>query len=129
MLYCIRLLEMNGKHMKPVDYFATHPMFRFEDFASAHREGGARKATASTEFVPVPVPPALRRLPDMGGGVVEVPRSGLPVRVTTLERTLVDVLDAPRHGGGWEEIWRSLESVEFFDVGAVTDYALKLGSA
>ena len=49
--------------------------------------------------------------------------------MTTLERTLVDVLDAPRHGGGWEEIWRSLESVEFFDVDAVTDYALKLGSA
>jgi len=39
------------------------------------------------------------------------------------------VLDAPRHGGGFEEIWRSLESVEFFDVDAVTDYALKLGSA
>jgi predicted transcriptional regulator of viral defense system len=49
--------------------------------------------------------------------------------VTTLERTLVDVLDAPRHSGGWEEIWRSLESVELFDVDAVTDYALKLGSA
>jgi predicted transcriptional regulator of viral defense system len=51
------------------------------------------------------------------------------VRVTTLERTLVDVLDAPRHGGGWEEIWRSLESVEFFDLDAVTDYAFKLQSA
>jgi hypothetical protein len=82
-----------------------------------------------SEFVPVPVPPALRQLPDQGGGFVEVARGGLPVRVTTLERTLVDVLDAPRHGGGWEEIWRSLESVEFFDVDAVTDYALKLGSA
>jgi predicted transcriptional regulator of viral defense system len=199
--------------MKPVDYFATHPMFRFEDFASAHQEGKARKPTASkavlrqhvqaghllhvrrglyavvprgsapeslqvdpfllasrlapdaviayhaalqlhgrahslsrrvtyltctrtkpfefrgTEFVPVPVPPALRRLPDQGGGLVEVARHGLPVRVTTFERTLVDVLDVPRHGGGWEEIWRSLESVEFFDIDAVTDYALKLGSA
>ncbi|HWO21694.1 MAG TPA: hypothetical protein VNO30_23150 [Kofleriaceae bacterium] len=82
-----------------------------------------------TEFWPVPVPPALRRLPDQGGGRVEVSRAGLPVCVTTLERTLVDVLDAPRHGGGWEEIWRSLESVEFFDVDAVTDYVLKLDSA
>jgi predicted transcriptional regulator of viral defense system len=60
---------------------------------------------------------------------VEVPRDGLSVKVTTLERTLVDVLDAPRHGGGWEEIWSSLEAVEFFDVDAVTEYALKLGSA
>jgi predicted transcriptional regulator of viral defense system len=47
---------------------------------------------------------------------VEVSRSGLSLNVTTFERTLVDVLDAPRHGGGWEEIWRSLESVEFFDI-------------
>ena len=40
-------MDTNGKRMKPVDYFATHPMFRFEDFASAHREGDARKPTAS----------------------------------------------------------------------------------
>ena len=212
-IYFMRVTEQNGNRVKPVDYFATHSVFRFEDFASAHQEGGARKPTASkavlqqhlraghlvhlrrglyaavprgasahdvqvdpfllgsllapdaviafhtalqlhgrahslsrrvtyltrtrakpfgfrgAEFVPVPVPPTLRRLRDMGGGIAEVSRMGLPVRVTTLERTLVDVLDAPRHGGGWEEIWRSLESVEFFDVDAVTDYALKLGSA
>jgi predicted transcriptional regulator of viral defense system len=82
-----------------------------------------------TEFAPVPVPPPLRALADAGGGIVEKSRGGAPVRVTTLERTLVDVLDAPRHGGGWEEIWRSLESVEFFDLDAVIDYAFKLRSA
>jgi predicted transcriptional regulator of viral defense system len=82
-----------------------------------------------TEFVPVPVPPPLRALPDQGGGIVKKPRDAATVRVTTLERTLVDVLDAPRHGGGWEEIWRSLESVEFFDLDAVIDYAFKLDSA
>ena len=48
---------------------------------------------------------------------------------SSLERTLVDVLDAPRHGGGWEELWLSLESVEFFDLDAVIDYAFKLDSA
>ena len=31
------------------------------------------------------------------------------MRVTSLERTLVDLLHAPRHGGGWEETWRSLQ--------------------
>ncbi len=86
-------------------------------------------AFRGTEFVPVAVPPSLRALPDLGGGVVERNRGGTSVRVTTLERTLVDVLDAPRHGGGWEEIWRSLESVEFFDLDAVIDYAFKLDSA
>ena len=81
------------------------------------------------EFVAVLVPAALRELPDAGGGIAEHRRQGLPVRVTTLERTLVDVLDTPQHGGGWEEIWRSLESVEFFDLDAVIEYALKLRSA
>lgn len=199
--------------MKPTDFFATHPIFRFDDFVAAHGDGKAHKPEASqsvlkqhvraghlihlrrglyavvprgtdpetldidpylvasqiapdsviayhaalqlhgktyslsrqftyltctraktfqalgAEFVPVSVPPTLRGLPDAGGGIAIVKRSGLPVRITTLERTLVDVLDAPRYGGSWEEIWRSLESVEFFDVDAVTDYALKLGSA
>ena len=61
--------------------------------------------------------------------VVIAERAGLPVRVTSLERTLVDVLDRPRHSGGWEEIWRSLESVEFFDVERVVEYALLLDNA
>jgi predicted transcriptional regulator of viral defense system len=82
-----------------------------------------------TRFIPVPVPPPLRSLADHGGGIMEEAREGSPVRVTSLERTLVDVLDTPRHGGGWEEIWRSLEAVEFFDLDAVIDYAFKLGSA
>jgi predicted transcriptional regulator of viral defense system len=199
--------------MKPVDYLAAHPVFRFEEFAAAHREGTDRKPATSvaalkqhvragnllsvrrglyvvvprgqtpdavvvdpcvlaghlapdavvayhgalqfhgkahslsrrvpfltrtrtkpfvycgSEFVPVPVPAPLRALPDLGGGIVEKARDGVSVHVTTLERTLVDVLDRPRHGGGWEEIWRSLESVEFFDVDAVTDYVFKLDSA
>jgi len=199
--------------MRPLDYFATHPVFRSEDFASAHREGRARKPESSlaalrqhvrarnllrvrrglyavvprgqapegvtvdpyvlatrlapdafvayhgalqchgkahsvfrrvqfvtstkakpfafrgTEFIPVPLRPPLRSLPDLGGGIIEKTRGGEYLRVTTLERTLVDVLDAPRHGGGWEEIWRSLESVEFLDLDAVIDYSFKLESS
>ena len=199
--------------MKPLDYFASHPVFRLEEFAAAHQAGQTLKPESSLaavkqhvragnllrvrrglyavvprgqtpddavvdpyllasnaapdavvahhgalqfhgkahsltrevpfltatrakpfafrggEFVPVAVPPPLRPLPAWGGGVVEKPRAGGTVRATTLERTLVDVLDAPRHGGGWEEIWRSLESVEFFDLDALIDYAFKLSSA
>lgn len=82
-----------------------------------------------SEFICVQVPVALRHLPDAGGGIVERRHAGSLVRVTTLERTLVDVLDVPKHGGGWEELWRSLEAVEFFDLDAVVAYALKLRSA
>jgi predicted transcriptional regulator of viral defense system len=199
--------------MKPLDYFAAHPIFRLEDFAAAHQAENRVKPSSSlstvkqhvrsgnllrarrgvyavvphgqtpdsvvvdpyalasnlapdavvayhgalqfhgkahsltrkvpfltttsvkpfefcgTEFVPVPIPKPLRALPDLGGGVLEKLHGGVTTRVTTLERTLVDVLNAPRHGGGWEEIWRSLESVEFFDLDAVIDYAFKLSSA
>jgi predicted transcriptional regulator of viral defense system len=41
----------------------------------------------------------------------------------------VDLLDRPVFGGGWEEIWRSLESVEFFDIDTMIDYTRLLGNA
>jgi predicted transcriptional regulator of viral defense system len=53
----------------------------------------------------------------------------MSIQVTSLERTLVDVLDRPDLSGSWEEIWRSLESIEFFDLDTVVDYALLLGNA
>jgi len=35
---------------------------------------------------------------------------------------LVDVLDRPDLSGGWEEAWRSLESIEYFDLDLVVEY-------
>jgi predicted transcriptional regulator of viral defense system len=61
--------------------------------------------------------------------VITAERTGVEVRVTSLERTLVDVLHRPKLSGGWEEIWRSLESVEFFDLDQVIEYALLLENA
>lgn len=81
------------------------------------------------EFVPVQSPVKLRAHPDFGGGVREIRHAGGLVRVTTLARTLVDVLDAADKGGGWEEIWRSLEMVDFFDLDAVFAFVKNLGSA
>jgi predicted transcriptional regulator of viral defense system len=199
--------------MKPTEFFARHPVFRFEEFRAAHQSSGTRSPATTgsvlkqhvvrgnlinvrrglyarvpedadpatfrvdpyllgsrlsddaviayhsalqllgkahsqsqqityltirrakpftfqdTDFVPVLVPTALRKLPDLGGGVREERRQGLVVRVTGYERTFVDVLDAPQHGGSWEEIWRSLESIEFVDLDFVVDYALRLASA
>ena len=57
-----------------------------------------------SDYVPVAVPAALRAFPDGGGGVLEISPGGGGVRVTSLERTLVDVMDAPELGGGWKEI-------------------------
>lgn len=82
-----------------------------------------------SEFVGVRPPRALDGLPDLGGGVATEPHAGGSVRVTTFERTLVDVLDAPVLAGGWEEVWRSLEMVEYFDLAAVIAHTLARSSA
>lgn len=74
-------------------------------------------------------PEALVRARRTTHGVLATERAGLPVRVTNLERTLVDILDRPRYAGGWEEIWRSLESVEFVDVEEIVHYVLLLQNA
>jgi predicted transcriptional regulator of viral defense system len=93
------------------------------------RRRARRFSFQDMEFVPVQVPAAVRALSEFGGGVVEKRHAGSVVVVTTLERALVDVLDAPDKAGGWEEIWRSLEMVEFFDLDAVVEHAVKRGSA
>jgi predicted transcriptional regulator of viral defense system len=59
-------------------------------------------------------------------GVTVLKRSGVELKVTNLERTFVDVLDRPDLSGSWEEIWRSLESIEFFDLEQVLAYVLLL---
>jgi hypothetical protein len=43
--------------------------------------------------------------------------------------SFVDVLDRPDLTGSWEEIWRSLESVEFFDLDQDVEYVLLLENA
>ncbi len=70
------------------------------------------------EFVPV-----TGGVPDwhtgIDHGVVEQRHAGALVRVTTLERTLVDVMSMPQFGGGWEEIFRSLGFIGFLDIDRV----------
>ena len=200
--------------MNSLDFFATHPVFTYDEFVSARQGSGSTHrgtvtnvlrghvsagrilrimrglyasvppAVASTEFVPDPYLLACKLAPDAvvsfhsalqyrghvyslwnryqystcyrrhrfsfrGAEFVPVLRSSLTdspetdegrgcllerhaggvVRVATFERTLVDLLDTPRHGGGWEESWRSLEMVEFFDLDAVVRHALEAASS
>jgi len=81
------------------------------------------------EFIRAPVPSALAAKGEEMFGVIRRNRSGVDLRVTSLERTLVDVLDRPDLAGSWEEIWRSLESIEFFDLDQVIAYVLLLENA
>lgn len=81
------------------------------------------------KYIGVQYPRALveQQQEDYGAEVVE--RSGLDIRITSLERTFVDVLDRPQYGGSWEEIWRSLEMIEFVDLDQVIEYAFLLANA
>ena len=182
------------QQVKPTDFFALHPVFRFDEFVLAHAVRGVRSrlTTASVlkqhvsagnllhlrrglyatkladdavvayhaalqfhgraysvwnrfdyltqarqrrfafrdlEFVPVQVPATLRARSVAGVGFTQHRHAAGLARVASLERTLVDVLDAPERCGGWEEVWRSLEMVEYFDLDAVLAYTRALGSA
>ena len=81
------------------------------------------------EFVGVKPPRVLAGLSGRDAGVVTEPHAGGVVRVTSYARTLVDLFDRPDLGGGWEEVWRSLEMVEFFDLDDVVAHALLRASA
>lgn len=71
----------------------------------------------------VPVRPRATLARSKEDFLVRLDRSGLEVCATSLERTVVDVLDRPDLAGGMEEVWRSLESVEALDFAVLGRYA------
>jgi predicted transcriptional regulator of viral defense system len=111
-------LELHGKAHTPMQEF-----FYLSGLAARPLEFRGQR------FRAVRPPVSLRAQQDGRSGILAVDRVGLRVLVTSLERTLVDILDRPHFGGGWEEIWRSLEAVEFFDLDSVVEYALLLGNS
>ncbi len=111
-------LEFHGRAYSVQEYFT---------YSSAHPPSPLTfrsKLFRGTKF-----PEALARVGKEGFGVLATERAGLAIRVTSLERTFVDVLNRPDLSGGWEEIWRSLESIEFFDLEEVVEYVLLLRNA
>ena len=111
-------LEFHGRAYSTYNNFVflTTSSRRPSDFRGNHFQG-------------VSFPKPLREKHTELFGVETADRSGLDLRVTSLERTLVDVLDRPSISGGWEEIWRSLESVEYLDLDQVVEYALLLDNS
>jgi predicted transcriptional regulator of viral defense system len=100
----------------------------FEQFQYLTMRSGRQTKFRSYTFSGVRPPKALGDQ-NIKFGIKTMERSGLDVRVTSLERTLVDLMDRPILGGSWEEIWRSLEGIEFFDLKQVVEYALLLRNA
>ncbi len=101
----------------------------FERFQFLTRTSARACAFRSLVFQPVREPRSLASRGANRVGVQRMDRMGLDLLVTTLERTCVDALDRPDLCGGWEEVFRSLESVPYLDLDALVAYALKLRSA
>lgn len=80
-------------------------------------------------FRPIMQPKALMQDGDINYGIELAQRSGLSIKLTCLERTIVDVLDRPDLGGGWEEIWRSFDNVTQLNTERLIKYALLLNNA
>ena len=111
-------LELHGK---------AHSVF--ESFFFLSRTPPRAKTFRSQGFRGVLFPKSLRAKGKEEQQVTVVDRSGVDIKVTNLERTLVDILERPDLGGGWEEIWRSLESVEYFDLDLVVEYVRLLDNS
>lgn len=54
--------------------------------------------------------------------VVNINVQGLKLKITSVERTLVDALDRFELCGGIEEVWRSIEMIEFLNFDLVFEY-------
>lgn len=81
------------------------------------------------KYQAVAIPVALKAVGLETFGVQPLNRLGQQVFVTSLERTLVDVLDRPYLCGSWEEIWLSLESIEYVEMDQILKYALLLANS
>jgi predicted transcriptional regulator of viral defense system len=82
-----------------------------------------------SNFICLPFPKQMSEQVALNYEVVLAERQGLSIKVTSLERTIVDVLDRPNYGGGWEEIWRTAEHISILNLDNVIKYAELLKNA
>jgi predicted transcriptional regulator of viral defense system len=84
---------------------------------------------SDAEFVCLPFPKELLKQNATNFEVISADRQGMNIKVTSLERTIVDVLDRPNNTGGWEEIWQSAGHISILNLDKVIEYANLLNNA
>ena len=80
-------------------------------------------------FKPVRWLGSLRKLADDDYEIDSINRQGVNLRITSLPRTFVDVLDRVELSGGWEEVVRSISNINVLDIDRTISYCLKLENA
>lgn len=102
---------------------------QFRTFTFQTHSTARRFDYQGSSFVPLRPPRALERADNELLETMTGERRGLTVTVSTIERTLVDVINAPRWSGSWEEVWRSLGSMEYVDPVRILTYLRALSNA
>jgi len=77
-------------------------------------------------FKPVTLPKVLKNSAHADFGIESLDRQGVVIRITSPERTFVDVLDRVDLSGGWEEVVRSISNMAVLKVSDVIKYCLLL---
>ena len=96
----------------------------------AYTPGPVRPLTHQlNEYLAVQHPKPLREAGMEAFGVMDVQRDGVAVSVTSVGRTVVDLLVRPRLVGTPREAWRSIFSLRSLNVRLAIDYSLLLRSA
>jgi predicted transcriptional regulator of viral defense system len=101
----------------------------FEEYAFSTSQTIKPFTYQGQRFRAVPFPRSLVVQNQTNTSVELLQRQGITIKATSLERTLVDILDRPDLAGGWEEVWRSLDHVTHFDVEKLINYTLLLNNA
>lgn len=89
-------------------------------YAAEHPSLAIRFSDCLVKGIVLPSPYWTRSAASLG--VETHTRSHTTIRVASLERAFVDLMDRPSLGGSWEEIWRSLDSIEYFDLSIIDKY-------
>ncbi len=101
----------------------------FEEFSYLTRKRSAIFTYKGQRFRPVILPISLVKNHKEEYCTEDIMRQGINIKLTNLERTVVDILDRPDLGGGWEEIWRSLDNIVNLDWEKFVEYTLQLNNA
>lgn len=144
----VRLDDPTGKNWSPVDFIALASRMAPDAAVAYHTALEAHGIAQSTferltfvtwtkakpsffqdrQFMPIrPRAPLLETGADERW-IERMEKSGIEIRVTSLERTIADVLDRPSLSGGIDEVWRSLGSVIAIDPSLLVDYVVLLRS-
>jgi len=101
----------------------------FEELTFITAQSSKSFTYSNQHFRAVSFPKSLITKNETYNSVEQIQRQSINLKITNLERTIVDVLDRPDLAGGWEEICRSLDHVIHFDPAKLVVYTLLLNNA